>query len=96
MNSQPPKAGGVVCLSGQTFCCAPQPQQPFPGGGYAKCGARQILEVPGYGRQHGEAAFGAYPWMAVLLGKGNNYLGAGALISDSHVLTAAHKVKNWK
>jgi secreted trypsin-like serine protease len=34
--------------------------------------------------------------MAVILGKGNNYIGAGALISPYYVLTAAHKVQSWK
>lgn len=43
-----------------------------------------------------QAKFGAYPWMAVILGKGNNYVGAGALISPYYVLTAAHKIKSWK
>lgn len=34
--------------------------------------------------------------MAVILGKGNNYIGAGALLNANYVLTAAHKVQSWK
>jgi len=52
--------------------------------------------VPGWKPEYGQAEFGAYPWMAVILGKGNSYIGAGALISPDYVLTAAHKVSAWK
>ncbi|CAL8129609.1 unnamed protein product [Orchesella dallaii] len=99
--NRPPRPGGVQCLNGQVFCCdvqQPNPDYPGPGGsgGYANCGSRKFIDVPSKQLEYGEAKFGAYPWMAVILGKGNNYVGAGALISPYYVLTAAHKIKSWK
>jgi len=98
--NRPPGPGGVQCLAGQVFCCGNNhggPTTPlYPGGGYTKCGSRQFLNVPGWSQEYGQAQFGAYPWMAVILGKGNNYIGAGALLNSYYVLTAAHKVQSWK
>ncbi|ODN00518.1 Serine protease 44 [Orchesella cincta] len=100
--NRPPRPGGVQCLPGQVFCCDGQNPGPNPGPGgtgytgYANCGSRKYIDVPSKKLEYGEAKFGAYPWMAVILGKGNNYVGAGALISPNFVLTAAHKIKSWK
>jgi len=43
----------------------------------------------------GQAAYGAYPWQAVLLAPGDVYTGSGALIDNLHVLTAAHRVTEF-
>ncbi|CAG7818344.1 unnamed protein product [Allacma fusca] len=111
--NKPP--GGVVCLSGEVYCCqggntggpsypsvpegpypAPQPGPgPYPVGPQGGCGVRQFIDVPGFNLDYGQAKFGAYPWMAVMLGPQNNYIGAGALIDNYHVLTAAHKVADY-
>lgn len=56
----------------------------------------KIIPVQGYSETYGQADFGEYPWMAVLLSETNNYIGAGALIDNYHVLTAAHKVQDQK
>jgi secreted trypsin-like serine protease len=60
------------------------------------CGVPTIIQVPGYLSEYGQADFGEYPWMAVILSTSNNYLGAGALLDSYHVLTAAHKVQEYK
>ena len=41
-----------------------------------------------------QADFGEYPWMTLVLGLDNSYIGGGVLLSSSWVLTAAHKVKD--
>ncbi|ODM90248.1 Clotting factor B [Orchesella cincta] len=88
-------------VSGQVFCCDARILDQTGTGdtgytGYANCGSRKYIDVPSKKLEYGEAKFGAYPWMAVILGKGNNYVGAGALVSPNFVLTAAHKIKSWK
>jgi len=40
----------------------------------------------------GQAPYGAYPWQAAILRLNDESVGGGALISTTHVLTAAHKV----
>lgn len=44
----------------------------------------------------GQAAYGAYPWQAVLLSAiDSSYAGSGVLIDHLHVLTVAHKVVSF-
>ncbi len=42
-----------------------------------------------------QALYGEYPWMAVILGKDSEYIASGVLIDRSHILTVAHKFKEF-
>lgn len=65
--SQPPGTGNVQCLNGHVFCCdfgnqnpGPNPDYPGTGGGdgggngYATCGSRNFIDVPGKKLDYGE------------------------------------------
>lgn len=41
-----------------------------------------------------QAYFGEYPWQVAILSSSDVYLGSGALLTEQHVLTVAHKVYN--
>lgn len=95
--------GGVCVDVEQKLCCPGSGNVPTPGGprpnpvvpnpvqvGGGSCGVSSPIPL---GRSNfAEADFGEYPWMAVVLGLSNNYLGGGVLISPEWVLTAAHKL----
>lgn len=59
--SQPPGPGGVQCSPGQIFCCGSSNVgggvNHFPGGGYAVCGDRNILDVPGWVPEYGQVGY---------------------------------------
>lgn len=40
-----------------------------------------------------QAYFGEFPWQVAILSSGDVYLGSGALVTEQHVLTVAHKVQ---
>ncbi|XP_070508809.1 inactive CLIP domain-containing serine protease A3-like isoform X2 [Chironomus tepperi] len=76
----------VFCQNGLERCC--------PSLGY-QCGRRYPPIVgarqptPG----SGQANYGAYPWLAVIMGQQDfSFQGTGALIDHMHVLTVAHKL----
>ncbi|CAG9811514.1 unnamed protein product [Chironomus riparius] len=76
----------VFCQSGLERCC--------PSTGY-QCGRRYPpvagarQPIPG----SGQANYGAYPWLAVIMGQTDlSFQGTGALIDHMHVLTVAHKL----
>lgn len=52
-----------------------------------------MSHAPSHGA--GNAAYGKYPWQAVLLGAEDVYQGSGVLIDAFNVLTVAHKVANY-
>lgn len=74
------------CQQGLERCCQ---------GGPYQCGVRYPPVQGARQPAAGQAAFGAYPWQAVLLGPGDIYAGSGALIDNLNVLTAAHKVTDY-
>jgi V8-like Glu-specific endopeptidase len=39
--------------------------------------------------------FAEFPWSAIILGPGNDYIGGGVLVAPYHVLTAAHKLASY-
>jgi len=67
-------------------CCQNGPYQ---------CGIRYPPVTGSRTPTSGQAAYGAYPWQAVLLAPGDVYTGSGALIDNLHVLTAAHRVTEF-
>ncbi|XP_071514295.1 inactive CLIP domain-containing serine protease A3-like isoform X2 [Panulirus ornatus] len=73
----------VCCFIDENFSTVQPPQG---------CGVQNPIPYrqPGFA----EATFGEYPWMAVLLNSADDFKGAGALIAEDWVLTAAHKVYN--
>ncbi|XP_011188230.1 phenoloxidase-activating factor 2 [Zeugodacus cucurbitae] len=73
------------CNYGLQLCCQ---------AGSYQCGRRYPPPPGSTAAGAGQAQFGEYPWVAALLTTAEVYLGAGALITPQHVLTAAHKVYN--
>ncbi|KYN04454.1 PREDICTED: peroxisomal membrane protein PEX16-like [Cyphomyrmex costatus] len=73
---------GTTCSTGYVACCT-------TGSSNSGCG---VSKVPPGAHPVGQAAYGAYPWMVAILDENSNYIGAGALITARHVLTASHKV----
>ncbi|KAF2352293.1 Serine proteases trypsin domain [Trinorchestia longiramus] len=85
-------AGVPSCTGDRRLCCA-QPGTQIPGQSgplTSQCGAAQAYGVSA--ATSPTADFGEYPFMAVVLGPGQTYVAGGALISNSVVLTAAHKL----
>ncbi|XP_067638203.1 phenoloxidase-activating factor 2 isoform X2 [Eurosta solidaginis] len=80
-----PTNPSVSCNFGLILCCQP---------GSYQCGRRYPPPPGSTPAAAGQAQFGEYPWVAALLTNAEVYLGAGALITAQHVLTAAHKVFN--
>lgn len=39
-----------------------------------------------------QSDFGEFPWQALILTLNNDYVGSGALITNNHVITAAHRL----
>ncbi|XP_011692390.1 PREDICTED: trypsin-3 [Wasmannia auropunctata] len=78
---------GSPCPAGYVYCCT-------SGGGTNNpyCGVQKIAPTA---HPVGQAPYGAYPWMVVILTTGNSYVGGGVLISPMHVLTVAHKVAGY-
>lgn len=74
-----------TCNYGLQLCCQ---------AGSYQCGLRYPPPPGSTAAGAGQAQFGEYPWVAALLTTAEVYLGAGALITAQHVLTAAHKVYN--
>ncbi|XP_055642041.1 phenoloxidase-activating factor 2-like isoform X2 [Toxorhynchites rutilus septentrionalis] len=77
----------AVCASGLERCCV---------WGEYQCGLRfqpitSSDRLPGAG----QAAYGEFPWQAVLLGPGDIYVGSGVLIDSLNVLTVAHRVSDY-
>ncbi|XP_036341164.1 chymotrypsin-like protease CTRL-1 isoform X1 [Rhagoletis pomonella] len=84
-NSTSPTVTPTFCNYGLTLCCL---------AGSYQCGRRYSPPPGSTPGGAGQAQFGEYPWVAALLTNNEVYLGAGALITAQHVLTAAHKVYN--
>jgi hypothetical protein len=83
----------VTCTPPNRFCCnlinptlVPPPPPP------PACGIQTLVPFPGYVPAAGQANFAEYPWMVVILGVDNSYVGGGVLIDGNTVLTVAHKV----
>lgn len=96
VNRPPP---GVRCQDSFQYCCMandPYPVRPPPPTPIqSTCGRSNIIPTPGYNLDPTQAKFGEFPWMVVILGPNNNYVGGGVLVSPRHVITAAHKVANF-
>ncbi|XP_053948990.1 phenoloxidase-activating factor 2 [Anastrepha ludens] len=75
----------TTCSYGLILCCQ---------AGSYQCGHRYAPPPGSAQGSAGQAQFGEFPWVTALLTSSDLYLGAGALISAQHVLTAAHKVYN--
>lgn len=63
--------------------------------GQYQCGVRYPPVSTSRPPTTGQATFGKYPWQAVLLGSGDAYVGSGVLIDNFHVLTVAHRVRDF-
>ncbi|XP_051172447.1 phenoloxidase-activating factor 2-like [Leptopilina boulardi] len=82
----------VSCPMGEVNCCKynnnnnnnnmpPKPK---------KCGERIIAS--NQLKINDQSAYGAYPWHAEIIDLNNQYIGAGVIIDDSHIITVAHLV----
>jgi len=92
------KPPGVRCQNNFQYCCVhnnPIPKPPPPTPIQSTCGRSNIIPTPGYNLDPTQAKFGEFPWMVVIMGQSNNYVGGGVLVSPRHVVTAAHKVANF-
>ncbi|XP_001866383.2 phenoloxidase-activating factor 2 isoform X2 [Culex quinquefasciatus] len=76
----------ATCAAGLERCCLP--------GGY-QCGLQFPPVAAARQPAAGQAAYGEYPWQAVLLGPGDIYVGSGALIDPLNVITAAHRISDY-
>jgi len=72
---------------------------------YGQCGKRNAHGVtgrinnPAQKYDEGDTEFGEYPWQAAILKKeeyDNVYVCGGSLIDSSHILTAAHCIKQYR
>jgi len=96
------RPSGIVCSTGFQYCCLdrnvyPNPNPtPSPSPVTTSCGRSNIIPTPGYTLDPTQAQFGEFPWMVVILGPTNNYIGGGVLVSNRHVITTAHKVFNFQ
>jgi len=92
------RPAGVRCQDSFQYCCIqnnPFPKPPPPTPIQSTCGRSNIIPTPGYNLDPTQAKFGEFPWMVVIMGQSNNYVGGGVLVSPRHVVTAAHKVANF-
>ncbi|XP_051155677.1 phenoloxidase-activating factor 2-like isoform X2 [Leptopilina boulardi] len=56
------------------------------------CGRRKVAITSGVGDV---APYGSFPWQAAIFDRlSDQYIGAGVIITSTHILTAAHKVYN--
>ncbi|OXA40652.1 Serine proteinase stubble [Folsomia candida] len=79
-----------LCVPPNRFCCnliSTTTTRPP-----ATCGTQQLIPFPAYTVGAGQASFSEYPWMVVILGSDNSFIGGGVLIDGNTVLTVAHKV----
>jgi len=53
------------------------------------------IDTPEYTLDATQTKFGEFPWMAIILDPNDKYVGGAVLISDRHVLTAAHKIERF-
>jgi len=84
------KPGVVTCASTERFCCnILNPVTATP----PTCGIPPVISFTGYVPTAGQASYAEYPWMALVLGTDNTYVGGGVLIDSTTVLTVAHKVR---
>ncbi|XP_065093939.1 phenoloxidase-activating factor 2 [Ochlerotatus camptorhynchus] len=74
------------CATGLERCCYAGPYQ---------CGLQYPPVASARAPLAGQAAYGEYPWQAVLLGPGDIYIGSGALIDPLNVITAAHRIADY-
>ncbi|KAK2715094.1 phenoloxidase-activating factor 2-like isoform X2 [Artemia franciscana] len=85
-----------ICQAGLVYCCVSNPVlppvAPPPPAGLQQCGAPKPQPIPDFVPDPTQAQFGEFPWMVVILGPNNNYIGGGALIDGRHIITAAHRV----
>lgn len=94
------RPSGVQCQGGYQYCCLdrniyPPTPTPSPSPITSTCGLSNLISTPAYKLDETQAKFGEVPWMAVILGPTNNYIGGGVLVSNRHIITAAHKVARF-
>lgn len=96
------RPSGIQCSAGFQYCCLdrnvyPNPNpNPSPSPVTSTCGRSNIIPTPAYSLDPTQAQFGEFPWMVVILGPTNNYIGGGVLVSNRHIVTTAHKVFNFQ
>jgi len=96
------KPSGIQCSAGFQYCCLDRNVYPnsnptsSPSPSTSACGRSNIIPTPAYTLDPTQAQFGEFPWMVVILGPTNNYIGGGVLVSNRHVVTTAHKVFNFQ
>lgn len=75
------------CPTNYVLCCSGIPQTTNP-----VCGRRKVAITSGVGDV---APYGSFPWQAAIFDRlSDQYIGAGVIITSTHILTAAHKVYN--
>ncbi|XP_021945208.2 phenoloxidase-activating factor 2 isoform X1 [Folsomia candida] len=81
-----------VCTPPNRFCCNLISTTPPIVVTPPTCGTQPLIPFPAYTVGAGQASYSEYPWMVVVLGTDNSYIGGGVLIDGNTVLTVAHKV----
>ncbi|XP_033217012.1 trypsin-3-like [Belonocnema kinseyi] len=81
--------GTTTCPGGYVLCCTNGSGSVID----STCGRRKYTSSTAL--PIGQAAYGAYPWQVALLHPTTHqFLGAGVLIKENYILTAAHKIYN--
>jgi len=87
-------SSGITTIVNSPTFCQNLLERCCPSAGW-RCGTRYPAVSGALNPSTGQAAFGSYPWQAVLLAPGDIYQGSGVLIDHFHVLTAAHRVNEF-
>ncbi|KAG7310655.1 hypothetical protein JYU34_003456 [Plutella xylostella] len=79
------------CPQGQVYCCTTPTPAPAP---TVACGTRQAVPATAAAGP-GQAGFGEYPWMAIIITNTNDYVAGGVLIDQYNVLTVIHRISAY-
>ncbi|XP_075234815.1 inactive CLIP domain-containing serine protease A3-like [Lycorma delicatula] len=76
---------GTECDPGEVYCCTAG----------MDCGMNRMIRVPEIIPSSGQSNFGEYPWQVLIITLNNDYVGSGALITNNHIVTAAHRLTHF-
>jgi len=92
------RPSGIQCQAGFQYCCLDESVYPptAPAPSINNCGVPNVIPTPDYTIDSTQAKFGEFPWTALILEPANKYVGGGVLVSNRHIITAAHKVVGFQ